>query len=116
MANYHILEVGLAGDQARVVFHIPVPNENNSAGMNLREALIQFRSFSTKVPFINPNEENLIINGEIFELIESVTFDPELTNAQKNQIIKDRAIVLLQTFPDKIRSILEFWGFNGTVA
>ncbi len=114
MADYHILEVGLAGDQARIVFHISVPNENNSAGVNLRTALRQFRSLSTKVPFIDQNEKDLIADGEIFELVESVTFDPELTNAQKNQIIKDRAIVLLQTFPDKIRSILEFWGFDGT--
>ena len=115
MAHYHILEVNQDGDGARVAFHIPVPNSDNKVGVNMRTALSQFRSTSSRVPFIESAENSLIVDGSIFEHIETVLFDPEATDAVKQQAIVDRATTLHSTFPDKVRAILDYWGYNGTV-
>lgn len=120
--NYHILEVSDKEDEARVAFHIAVPNENNFAGINLQVALKQHLDSPerriTGVPWLqvgDPTEYAAVENGAVYEHVETVEFDAHLTNVQKRDLIDARYNFLATLIPDRIRARLRFWGLDRMV-
>jgi len=119
MANYHVLQCSHKKDSATVVFHISVPDENNSVGVNLRTAVKHHYPVETsQVPWLeasDPTEFTQIQNGEIYEHSELVEFNATLTVAEKRAICDSRYTSLVSVIQDRIGNILEFWGLDRDV-
>lgn len=119
MSNYHITDLSPKEDKVKVIFHIPIPDENNSAGVNLRTALAQYISnagiTASAVPWDVSSEETQILNGMLYEHSETVYVDANLTLVQKRNIIDARYTVLTTQAVSKIQSILKYWGLNRDV-
>lgn len=121
MSNYHVMATALTDDSSSVVFHIPVPDENNAVGMNLQTALSQRRADAetiSAVPWLEadfPDEYQDIQDGKVYEHVEGVSYDPDLVPAQKRANVDVRYNVLVNTIPDRIRTLLRFWGLNRDV-
>ena len=119
MSNYHIVAMAPKEHKVNVVFHIPIPNENNSANVNLRTALAQYISDAGKtesaVPWDIGSEEAQILAGEIYEHRETVDVDAKLTVAQKRDLVDARYTALSTQVVNKVRSILKFWGMDRNV-
>jgi len=115
MSNYHVKTVSEDGRNASVVFHIPVPAENNSAGVALRTALSQMidsATFVSQVPWIAGAELTQLKNGELYEYADTVHFYGEDNNAQKQTRLDNKYTSLATDGVDRLREILKFWGFN----
>lgn len=118
MSNYHVLRMRSKEHEVRVVFHIAVPDETNSASVNLRTALSQYvggANFESVVPWLSAGDLADIQNGLFYEKTEMVKFNANLTNAEKQTVIDNRYNALAASIPDKIRSQLRFWGMNRDV-
>ena len=119
MSNYHILNSSEKDHEVNVVFHIPVPNENNAVGVNLRAALTQHKPFTeSAVPWLaatNPDEVTSLTNGEIYEHSQLVEYDAKMTDVQKRSRIDEKYSALGVIVVNRIRSILKYWGLNRDV-
>lgn len=117
MSNYHILESNEKDNQVRIVFHIPVPDENNIADVSLRTALSQWRlNPGSAVPWQQSGTEfEAIQNGEIYEYVISQRYKPDLTNAQKQTAIDNKYNNLKTKIANRLRKILKYWGINRDV-
>lgn len=115
--NYHILESNEEDNEARIVFHIPVPDENNIAGVNLRQALSQFRvNPGSVVPWQQSGTEyDAIQNGEIYEHIIKQRYKPDLTDLQKQTALDNKYNNLKTKIQNRLRKILKYWGINRDV-
>ena len=111
--NYHVMEVRPDGRSATVVFHIPIPDENNSASYSLRSAVSDREggaSFVSILPWaLAAQEQTDLENGVLFEHVESVSFLADDTNLQKQTKIDNRFTVLSTSVVNKIQAILKFW-------
>lgn len=115
--NYHVKTITADGRKANVVFHIPIPVENNGAGVSLRTALSQHMgTFESKVPWLAGQEVADLQNGELYEQPETVTFLAADSNAQKQAKIVARYATLSVSVPSKVRATLKFWGLDGSVS
>lgn len=113
MANYHILEQSVKGDNIKVAFHIPIPVENNFAGFSLNTALVQYQeSTLSQVPFITPSEQSELDAGTLCEVVKTVKFNAHLTNTQKKQIVDGLYNNLEISVVARLRHVLAFWGFS----
>lgn len=113
--NYHILNVNDKASEARIAFHIAVPNETNIAGVNLQTAMKQFMPQTTQIPWDIGTESADITNGAIFEIVETIGFNAHFTDAEKLAVIKNRWTDFNNTVPDIIRTRLRYWGIGGDV-
>lgn len=125
MSDYHVLE-SESGEQgwARVAFHIQVPDENNFAGVNLRQAVKEYLEIEankkmgfqyTEVPWLDddfPAEYLDIQNGVVVERAERVDIDPALLLPEKRDLLDARFVLRTTQVQAHIRSTMEFWGFN----
>ena len=88
MANLHILTRD--GDEFNVVAHVPVPNTNNSAGVNWRTALLRSGlGGTTRLPdgdgtggTISAAEKASITTGAVYEV--QTTIKPNQPDQQAN--------------------------------
>ena len=112
MSNYHVKSITPNGRKASVVFHIPIPVENNGAGRALRDAVSEFKGGTSQVPWIDPAELTQLGNGELYEHSETVGFLAADSNAQKQAKIDARFTALSTSVLDKARATLKFWGLN----
>lgn len=122
MSNYHILEMTSKEHKVKVAFHIVVPDEDNSAtptAVNLQDAVGQYLTGTvTVVPWLETDfatEYAQIESGEVYEKVEIVEFDANLTNLEKRGIIDTRYTALAGSIPDIIRARFKFWGSNRDV-
>ena len=119
MSDYHILEVNDKQDQARVAFHIAVPNETNAQGVNLQAAVkAHLGAIETQVPWLAADFASELAdlqNGAVYEHIETIRFDAHAGVLQKRDIVDARAAALKTTIPDRIRARYAFWGLNRDV-
>lgn len=107
----HILEV--KSDQAKSIFHIPIPNVLNAAGISYQTALKQYNiGKEIVIPELNisyPVEYAAIENGEIYEYQITVKYSANLSNAQKKQVIENEYTVKKNIILNSIQERLEFW-------
>ena len=116
MSNYHVLEVNDKQDRARVAFHISVPDESNAQSVALKDCIKQHLSPVVDIPWLIDPELTQIQNGEVYEHIETVEFDANLTALQKRGEIDARYTVLNSNIPNIIRNRYEFWGMDRDIA
>ncbi len=124
MSNYHVRMIRDDGREASVIFHIPIPNENNSAPISLRTAVSQFIKprnddgtygvFKSQIEALGA-EETQLQNGELYEHVEVVKFLAADNNAQKQTKIDNRYTALTTGILNRIRANLKFWGFDRNV-
>ena len=119
MSNYHALMTTQKNHSTEVVFHIVVPNENNGVGVNIRTALSQsLGDVVTSIPWLeNGTQEQqdeylAIVAGEIYEYSETITYNANLNDVGKRDIIDARYTELATSIPNIIRSRFKFWGLN----
>ncbi|MBW8001762.1 MAG: hypothetical protein FVQ80_07030 [Planctomycetes bacterium] len=120
MSNYHVLKVSDKKDSANVAYHVGVPSENNVAGVNLRSAVSQSLSgvSPSQVPWLQGDfsiEYAGLQSGVTYEHVESIRFNANLSNANKQLAIDGRFTELVTSIPNKIRARFKFWGLNRDV-
>ncbi len=118
--DYHVMSIVNDGstNQVTVVFHIPVPIENNAANYSLRSALSEYvggADFQSSYPNTQAAELLQLQNGELYEHLESVQVEDSSTNLQKQTQIDVRFGQLSTSALNKIKNILEFWGLDRDV-
>lgn len=124
--HYHVKTQREDGRSADIVFHIPIPIEDNSAGVSLRTAVSEYvkprnndgsyGTFNSKIQGIDAGELTQLQNGELFEVSESVDFLAADTNGDKLAKIEARYTALTTGALTKTRSLLKFWGLEANVA
>ncbi len=119
-SNYHVMAITNDGstNQVTVVFHIPIPIENNSGSHSLRDALSEYiggANFESVYPGTLAGELIQLQNGELYEYVETVQMEDSDTNGQKQTAIDNMFTVLLTLVLNKTRNILEFWGLDRDV-
>lgn len=118
--NYHILNSKEKDQSVRVAFHIPIPNTNNSVGVNYRIALKQFKPFTTsQVPWLIGAEVIQLQDGELYEHVISVVYRVKASDVDKQTII-DAEYNRLRGGTDesilkKLQSQLKYWGKDRNV-
>lgn len=125
MSNYHVRKMGKDERSAKVIFHIPIPVENNSVSIALRTTLSEsirprnedgtFGTFQSDMIGIDAGELAQLQAGELFEYVETIGFLAAENNAQKQTKIDTRYTVMTTTVLDKVRELLKFWGLNRDV-
>lgn len=123
--NYHVLAVAENGRSANVIFHIPIPVENNSASVALRTALASyiktqdtdgtFLAFNSVFEAVGAGELTQLRAGELYEYRAIVKFLAADTNGQKQTKIDNKYTELTTSVLSKIRAILKFHGLNRDV-
>ena len=116
--DYHVMNMRKDGRAARVIFHIPIPNENNAASVSLRTALSEYTdgtNFVSKYPGIAGAELTAIQNGSLYEQVETVVFLAADSNGQKQTKIDEKFTLLSTSVLNKMREILKFWGLDRDV-
>lgn len=118
MSDYHVMHGKDDGNWYQMVCHIPVPNENNAVGFNLRTALTQFLGTleeTSIVPFIDPAEVVQLQNGELFELPVEFATNPNESVADARAKMDVKFTQLSITVVNRIRERLKYWGYNRDV-
>jgi hypothetical protein len=119
MSNYHILSCTEKDHEIKVAFHIAIPDTNNAAGVSWRTALSQWRpSPESSVPWLEadyPDEYASMQTGEIFEHLETVPVNADLSNSAKLAIIDSKYTALSSEIKEKLQKILKYWGYNHDV-
>lgn len=121
MSDYHILETSDI-DQAKVAYHFTVPPaEENYVGVLLTTAIVQYLGGGTitAVPWLevdDPTEYAELQNGDKYEHVMVVTYDGNLSNGEKQAIIEAKHATLGIIILNRVRSLLKFWGYNGTIS
>ena len=120
MSDYHVKEISKNGRRASVIFHIPIPIENNVASIALRVAVSEYiqsqaedgswSAFNSVLIGIEASELTQLRAGELYEISETVNFLTADTNGQKQTKLDNRYIALTISKLDAIRAILKFWG------
>jgi hypothetical protein len=106
--------------RVKVVFHIPIPSESNGVGADLQTCIKQHENKSGSiVPWLsvnNPTENSDIIDGKVYEHMETVDF----ANAKSDSTVKRSQLDGMWTslnilVVNKIRNIFEWWGLDRDV-
>jgi len=111
----------LNGDEGartyRLAFHIPVPNEPNQVGVNLRTAVSQDAALNktSQVPWITTAEQQALSDGELVEVIVSYTRPSKNTTSQDRDAIDTKYTAMVASVQDRIRDEYRFWGFDRDV-
>lgn len=113
MSDYHILDGTEEARTYRVVFHVSVPDENNSVSVNLRTALAADVGVvkTSKVPGLAAAEQTLLTNGELVEVVEAYTRLTGNTLAQDQAALDARFTTLTTKVANRLRDEYKFWGF-----
>lgn len=117
MSNYHILEGRPDGNQYRVAFHIPVPDEDNDVAVNLRVALAQVPGdTASQVPFIESAEQTQLDNGELYEIVWQYDTHGGLTLVEKRAALDVKFTEFSTMIVTQVRARLKYWGYNRDVS
>lgn len=115
--NYHVKTTDYKLRSAMVVFHIPIPDEDNLAGVNLRDALYQRLGNSaivSKIPTLEVEDE--IEFGEIqncvkYEYEKKVIFSSaDIAPGIKQTEIDIEFTTSVVEVVSRIRNELKYWG------
>ena len=118
--NYHILNSRELDQSVRVAFHIPIPNANNSVGVNYRTALKQFKPFTaSQVPWLTGTEVTQLQNGELYEYMGTVVYRVKASDVDKQTIIDAEYNELRggtkKSILKKLQAQLKYWGKDRNV-
>ena len=122
MSNFHILNTSEKLTNARVVYHVAIPDEMNNDSTNYRTAVYEWQGGGT-ISSIVPNIETefaaeyaAMQTGEIYEYVETFIFsNANLSNLAKRTEIDNRYAELATEQVNYLKKILKFWGMNRDV-
>lgn len=117
MSNYHVLNQHQKEHKVSVVFHVPIPDQANFAGVNLRVATKQFlestvETITSRCPFIDAGELTQLQNGELFEFVDEIDVDNLLTKAERKAQLDARFAAISAIVAARVEKELDFWGFS----
>lgn len=120
MSDFHILTQDKLKKNASVIFHIPVPGTNNSAGITWQQAVVRdlggANNISSALIDIDAAEESDLKAGLIIEKVEPVKFSSiNLTNPQRLAEIEARFTELMTELIAEKQITLDFIGYSGDV-
>jgi hypothetical protein len=121
--NYHAFETKNIKVWIQVAFHIPIPDEDNSASPkhNLRDCIVEhFQqkgvTITSVVPDIDAGELSELQSGALVEVYEQFKFSSaNISDPQKRNEIRARYTELTTTKVDELRSQYKFWGYAENV-
>jgi hypothetical protein len=107
-------------DRVQVVFHFPVPDTTNFAGVNYRTALVEYltrdgATITSAYPGIDAGELTQLQAGEVYETVDTVVFDGKLSNTEKRDLIDATWTAKNSVFLAKFQEGLTFWGYDRDV-
>ena len=122
MSNFHILNTSEKLTNARVVYHVAIPDEMNNDSTNYRTAVYEWQGGGT-ISSIVPNIETefaaeyaAMQTGEIYEYVETFIFsNANLSNLAKRTEIDNRYTEIATEQVNYLKKILKFWGMNRDV-
>jgi len=118
MSDYYFIEGNKDGDEYRIVFHIPVPNEMNKANtINLRAALAEDAQIkkASIIPWIGIPQQTKLNNGEIIEIVESFRTNPSNSMGQNRRSADNRFKELKGVTENALKNRYCFWRFDRNV-
>lgn len=120
MSNYHILSADKYGNSFSVVFHVPVPDQNNDVSYSYRTAIVEWQggavNINSSVPFISGAELIQLQAGELYEVQETFSSNPNEVLAQKRDKLDSRyAEVVIEVQAD-FQDCLGYWGYSRDVS
>ena len=130
MSNYHVLYMNRKRTEATVVYHIPIPDEDNHAQNNsgnnfhnLRDALVEYltqggATITTMVPNLETefaSEWSDIQSGAIYEYSETRGLNGNFDDSQRFSKWDDRYNTLETRWQRRWRRMLRLWGSDKDV-
>lgn len=121
MSNYHVLKQAPDIKTAEVIFHIPIPVGNNSAGISWRAALVKelggADAITSQLPGITTEELSALKSGALYEVQVQVRFSStvNITDAQRLQEIKNAFTAETNRIVAEKAITLKFMGLEGNV-
>jgi hypothetical protein len=120
VANWHARQGDDFGNAFSIIYHIPIPNVNNAAGVSYRTALVQAGLNTTVMAegsgagLVSTAEKNSIAAGAIYEHVETVYSRPAETAAQLKARIDQRFTDLTAEIQAKFAKQFTYWGYEAT--
>lgn len=121
--DWHVQGITDDGRYATVVFHIDIPNENNSTPISLRTAVAEsirprnqdgtYGIFQSALVSIDALELTALQNGSKYEVVSTISFLADDTNLQKQNKIEAKFTALSTNVLNKLREKLKFWNKSG---
>jgi len=78
MPNIFILEGNEDGTIYRVVFHFPIPDVPNKAGISYRTLISQHENTTSVIPDLDSAIQTKLTNGELYEYVCSINRSPSI--------------------------------------
>ena len=119
MADYHVLTGDKYENAMRVAFHIAVPDNTNTAGYSVRQAIVEFKggasNIESAVPFIDAGELTQMQAGEIVEVVRDYQGYPSQTLVDRQTDLDAlHPTVASETLAD-LQNILSYWGYSRVI-
>ena len=116
MSNCHILQADKYGNSYTVVFHVPVPDQQNEASYSYRTAIVGWQggasAISSGVPFISGDELTQMQAGELYEVSRTFNSNPTDTLIQK----RDKLDIMFSDVTSEVQAdfqdVLGYWGYS----
>lgn len=118
MSDMHISS-GDGNGNYSIVYHFPVPDINNEAGISLRKAVENSGLVSTSILLpgngqngtISTTEENSLANGSLIEHVTREFIDgPGMTNAARTTLLQKNYPIIKAREIAKLTKKLKFFG------
>jgi len=120
MADYHILRGSADGNSLTVVFHVPIPDQNNTAGINLRTALSELNGGSVESVLpsnrLGTGEQAALDAGALYEHVFEYHTRPGMDAAEKQAELDQRYSNLSTGIANQVANQLEYWGYGRDVS
>lgn len=120
MSDYHVLNATPEDHEISVVFHIPIPNVNNSVGVNFRTALTQYKPFTESgVPWLDTQGQEFtdLVNGLLYEHGPvKIAYNANLSDAEKQTLIDTEFNAQKTAVQNRLQKVLKYWGHDRDVA
>lgn len=120
MSNYHIRKTSDDLKTVSVVFHVPIPDANNTVGVNWRSALVLelggADAISSVLTDISTEEESAMKAGSIYEVSRTVRFSSlNITNAERLAEVEAAYTTTASEMIAEKQVTLNFMGKDGDV-
>lgn len=113
MSKWHAIDGHPEAKTLKVLFHIPIPDEKNLAGVSYRNAIVgsEFGGKS-KLTILDADEKGAIAFGAVYEVYEQVGLMPNATADQVRHIIDKRYDELATSTWAVLKTKLKWWGLR----
>ena len=120
MADYYVLEQDPKAHRAKVAFHFSTPAGTNTQTLSYSDCIAEDESVekTSAVPAarLDAGAQTALTNGTLYELVTTIEYDGNSTNAEKLAAIQAKFTSMNTVFQANVLEIYKFWGAKGTVA